>query len=306
MHSDLVELGWTEEHWNRLLNAVSEEAQKARVAAQMLPMVGPEERSTLAVPEFAISSGPAPVDTAHQASHRLTVDSNPSLYLTTIAVNVFLRSHEAADSQLNAALGMFRRAANYIARIEDALVFNGRSANAAPEQGLAGIPAVFTVSGDGAPRGLALPPELDRRDSAPERQRVQLRLQARGTSLQGDEVITAIIGAIGQLDARGQQGPYACALSTDLFARVCTPNQNLVLPRDRILPFLQGPLLRASTLQEGQGVVVALSGSPVELVVGSDIGIRYLQATLEPRYAFRISERVALRIREENAIAILT
>jgi uncharacterized linocin/CFP29 family protein len=305
MHSDLVELGWTEESWNRLLEAVSEEAQRARVAAQMLPLVGPEERTTLAVPEFAISSGPAPADAAHPAAQRLTVDSNPTLYLTTIAVNVFLRSHEAADPQLTAALGMFRRAANYIARIEDALVFNGRSAHAAPELGLAGIPPVFTVSGEGAARGLVKPLELDRRDSAPERQRVLLRLQARGAALQGDDVITAIIGAIGQLDARGQQGPYACALSTDLFARVCTPNPNLVLPRDRILPFLQGPLLRASTLQEGQGVVVALSGSPVELVVGSDIGIRYLQATLEPRYAFRISERVALRIREENAIAIL-
>jgi uncharacterized linocin/CFP29 family protein len=305
MHSDLVELGWTEEHWNRLLNAVSEEAQKARIAAQMLPLVGPEERSTLAIPEFAISSGPAPVDAAQRAAQRLTVDSNPTLYLTTIAVNVFVRSHEAADPQLNAALGMFRRAANYIARIEDALVFNGRSVNAAPELGLAGIPPVFTVSGDGAPRGLVRPPELDRRDAAPERQRVLVPLRARGDSLQGDDVITAIIGAIGQLDARGQQGPYACALSTDLFARVCTPNQNLVLPRDRILPFLQGPLLRASTLQEGQGVVVALSGCPVELVVGSDIGIRYLQATLEPRYVFRIAERVALRIREENAIALL-
>lgn len=305
MHNDLVELGWTEGHWNRLLEAVSEEAQKARVAAQMLPLAGPEERSTLAIPEFAISSGPAPEGSPNQATERLLVDSNPTLYLTTIAVNVFLRSHEAADPNLNAALGMFRRAANYIARIEDALVFNGRPVNKPPAQGLVGIPPVFSVSGDGAPRGLARPPELDRRDSQPERQRVLQRLQARGESLQGDDVITSIIGAIGQLDARGQQGPYACALATDLFARVCTPNQNLVLPRDRILPFLQGPLLRASTLQEGHGVVVALSGNPVELVVGSDIGIRYLQATLEPRFAFRVSERVALRIREENAIAIL-
>src|ERR1043166_1192999 len=139
MHNDLIELGWTEGHWNRLLEAVSEEAQKARVAAQMLPLAGPEERSTLAIPEFAISSGPAPSDSPRQASERLLVDSNPTLYLTTIAVNVFLRSHEAADPQLNAALGMFRRAANYIARIEDALVFNGRAANKPPEQGLVGI-----------------------------------------------------------------------------------------------------------------------------------------------------------------------
>jgi predicted GIY-YIG superfamily endonuclease len=31
MHSDLVELGWTEEHFNRIDAVVTEEAQKARV-----------------------------------------------------------------------------------------------------------------------------------------------------------------------------------------------------------------------------------------------------------------------------------
>jgi len=222
MHNDLIELGWTEEHWSRLLNAVSEEAQKARIGAQMLPLAGPEEPSTLAIPEFAISSGPAPHDVPRQAAERLLVDSNPTLYLTTIAVNVFLRSHEAADPSLNAALGMFRRAANYIARIEDALVFNGRSANAAPEHGLVGIPAVFTVTGDGSPRGLARPPELDRRDSRPERQRVLQPLQARGAGLQGDDVITAIIGAIGSSTPAGNRAP-TLARSRQISSRGSAP-----------------------------------------------------------------------------------
>jgi hypothetical protein len=33
--------------------------------------------------------------------------------------------------------------------------------------------------------------------------------------------------------------------------------------------------------------------------------VRYLQSTLEPRYVFRVSERVAVRIREENAIVVI-
>src|SRR5262245_14585099 len=137
MHSDLVELGWTEDHWNRLVGAVSEEAQKARVAAQMLPTAGPEDRSTVAVPEFSLGYSPFPAaspvpspspaggdphESGRTAPARLTVDSNPTLFLTTIAVNVHLRTHEVADGNLTAALGMFRRAANYVARIEDALV----------------------------------------------------------------------------------------------------------------------------------------------------------------------------------------
>jgi uncharacterized linocin/CFP29 family protein len=302
MHNDLIELGWTHEHWNRIVTAVGDEAQKSRIAAQLLPLAGPTERSTLAVPEFTlgIAANPAAMaEPSRAARARLIVDSNPTLYLTTIAVNVFLRTHEAADPNLDAALGMFRRAANYIARIEDALVFNGRQPDTAPD-GLAGIPPVYSVTGEGRPLGL-----VSAQAAGASGNRVSQRLQARAGTLQGDDVITAIIEAIGELDGRGQLGPYACALSKDLFAKICTPNPNLILPRDRILPFLQGPLMRATTLPEGSGVIVALSGSPVELIVGNDIGVRYLQTTLEPRCVFRVSERVALRIREENAIAVL-
>lgn len=121
----------------------------------------------------------------------------------------------------------------------------------------------------------------------------------------GEQVINAVIDSINKLDAAGQLGPYACALSPSLFAAICTPTDSLVLPRDRILPFLQGPLLRASAIANGFGVVVALSANPVELLVGSDIGVRFLQATEEPRYVFRVSERIALRIKEQSAIGIL-
>lgn len=302
MHNDLVELGWTHEQWNRIVTTVSDEAQRSRVAAQMLPLAGPTERSTLAVPQFALRVAES-AEASGSARARLVVDSNPTLFLTTIAVNVFLRTHEVADPSLDAALGMFRRAANYIARIEDALVFNGRLANSAPDIGAVGIPAVYSVTGDGEALGLVTPQRADRVAGG---QRVFQRLQARSGALHGDDVITGVIEAIGELDGRGQLGPYACALSKDLFAKVCTPNANLVLPRDRILPFLQGPLLRATTLPEGSGVIVALSGSPIELVVGSDIGVRYLQTSIEPRAVFRVSERVALRIREESAIAVLS
>lgn len=331
MHHDLVELGWTEEHWNRICAAVTEEAQRARIAAQMLPMVGPEEGSTLAVPRYALNTRDnpdaypperprqPPVPGA-EPPRRLAVDSDPNLFLTTIAVNVQLRSHEVADSRLNAALGMFRRAANCIARIEDALVFNGRLRNQAPP-GVGDLPAIFTVTGEapGDFRGI-IPSEFGiDPDRAQVDQRVLRRLRRRAPALpqppaqpppapplDGNDVVNAIINAIGELDARGQQGPYACGLSQDLFALICTPNDNLVLPRDRILPFLQGPLLRASALRLRHGFVVALGGNPVEIVVGADMAVRYLQTTLEPRYVFRVSERIALRIRQENAIALIT
>jgi uncharacterized linocin/CFP29 family protein len=316
MHNDLVELGWTEEHWNRICGAVAEEAQKGRIASQLLPLVGPESGSTVAVPQYSLGTRPNPdgyppttPPPATLPVNRLAVNSDPDLFLTTIAVHVPLRTHEVADPNLNAALGMFRRAANCIARVEDALVFNGRLPNQAPT-GLLNLPAIYTVTGEGQPVGLARPfararpvPGIGIPPIAP---RVIQPLPVGANPLDGNDVVTAIITAIGELDSRGHQGPYACALSQDLFELICTPNANLVLPRDRVLPFLQGPLLRASALQFNDGIVVALSGNPVELVVASDIGVRYLQTTLEPRYVFRVSERVALRIREESAIAVLT
>jgi uncharacterized linocin/CFP29 family protein len=129
----------------------------------------------------------------------------------------------------------------------------------------------------------------------------------------GSDIATAIFEAIGILDNAGFSGPYACALDQRAFDAICTPSSTLVLPRDRILPFLQGgSLVRASTIPRRvvgvRGAVIALSGNPVELVVATDIYVSYLQTTgaMEPRRVFRVSERVALRVKEPGAIAIIT
>lgn len=294
MHSDLNELGWVDEHWNRILSVSAEEAHKARVAARMLPLVGPEDPSTIAVPEYALGTQPSPT----APPLRLWVDSDPTLFLTSISVNVQLHLREAADPELTAALGMFRRAANYIARVEDALVVNGRAPNAPPPFGTAAIPAVTQITGNNFVSGLM--PFF-----GPVGGRAFVPYNVFGGTL-GDRVFQAIVQAINQLEAAGQLGPFACLLSPGLFAAVCTPNPGTaVLPRDRILPLLQGPLLRSSAVFPGWGVVVALSANPIEIVVASDIHVRYLQTTAEPRLLFRVSERVALRIKETAAIALL-
>src|SRR5688572_12184235 len=112
MHNDLLELGWTEEQWNRICSTVSEEAQKARVAAQLLPVVGPEDPTLVAVPPYTLTNPATPGQqqfpktppVAPQPAQRLSVDSDPTLNLTTIAINVELRAHEVADPELKAAL----------------------------------------------------------------------------------------------------------------------------------------------------------------------------------------------------------
>jgi hypothetical protein len=51
-----------------------------------------------------------------------------------------------------------------------------------------------------------------------------------------------------------------------------------------------------------------LAASLVELVVATDINVTYLQTTaaIEPRIVFRVSERIALRIKDPGAIAVIT
>lgn len=290
MHDDLVNLGWTEDQLSRIRTTVAEEAQRARVLAQALPLSGPEEGSTIAVPEFRLGDEANP---AKPPPRRLDIDSQPNLPITTIAINVQLRSHEIADPSLSAALVQFRRAANFIARIEDALIVNGQpngKPKDPPKGGVAGIPEVYTVHGPTAAVGLW--------DSATSPV-VNL------PSKDGPGLFKAVTDAISNLESAGYGGPYAAFLGTDLFTYSVDPTVSLVLPRDRILPFLNGPLLRSSAFAKHQGVVLALNGNPIELVVASDISVRYLQATLEPRYVFRISERVALRVKEPQAIALL-
>jgi uncharacterized linocin/CFP29 family protein len=294
MHGDLVELGWTEEHWNRLYGAVTEEAQKARVAAQIFKSVGGVDRTTVAVPPYTLSAKASSSSTF--SPQKLTVDSDPTLFLTKIAINVQLRSREMADPELNAALTVFRRAANYVARIEDSLIFNGRPGpNALPPFGLNGIPAVYKLTGDGGVEGVF--PFLG---TAGARQSIAIK-----PPRDGDKIVVAIIEAIDKLDSAGQLGPYACVLSPKLFEAICTPNPSLVLPRDRILPFLQAPLLRSSSIQGDFGAVIALSADPLELVIADDIQLRYLQTNEDAQRVFQVSERVALRIKETAAIAIM-
>jgi uncharacterized linocin/CFP29 family protein len=301
MHSDLIDAGWTDEHWNRIYSVVSEEAQKARVGAQVFGQVGPLDRTTVAVPPYTLYTRPNPRPLPRPAPQlRLEVNSDPTLFLSKISVNIYLRSRELADPDMNAALTAFRRAANYIARVEDALVFNGRTGpNRPPAWGTAGIPDVYQVTGDGAPAGI-MPFLL----GLGGRQFQRIFAVPVGGTL-GDFVVTAVVRAISRLENAGQLGPFACILSPVLFAAICTPNTALVLPRDRILPFLQGPLVRSSTLLNPWGVVVSLSANPIELVVADDIHVSFLQRTEEARWAFQISERVALRIKEPSAICIM-
>ena len=79
----------------------------------------------------------------------------------------------------------------------------------------------------------------------------------------------------------------------------------MVLPQDRIIPFLGGgSFLRSTTLPGNRGVVVALGGTPVELVFASDLHLQFLQRAADGEFLFRLSEKMALRVKEPAIITL--
>jgi uncharacterized linocin/CFP29 family protein len=277
---------WTEEQWARVNQAIQEEAQNARVAAGFLPLYGPLSPDT----DF-VRWGDIPYTAP------LTIEDRTVIQLATLQIRVVLRGAQLADPELSSVLSVFRRAANIIARLEDALIFNGRHTPPPPPPPPPPWPLPVRSAGVGEEylgedaMGL-LDPALDFGPPAAD----------------GDALVTAIARAIANLENGGHFGPFAVALGHRLFEIAQTPMAPTpqVIPQDRIIPFLRGgPLVRSSALPPDNGVVVALGGEPVQFVVATDMSLQFLQVSIEPNFVFRVYEKVALRIRGQRAIALL-
>jgi uncharacterized linocin/CFP29 family protein len=284
---------WSEEQWASLQQLVQESARRARVASSFLPLHGPLEPGQVTVPALPMElqdiAGRRPQ--RGEADNRLEIDDGKTLRVTTIACDLYLKTQEVRDPELAAARDLLGRAADIVGRLEDTIVFNGQpDEHEAPGNNL---PKIYTVHGGQRISGL-----LNNPDSL--RQGIQCEADL------GERLVGAIVAAIQQLEGRGHYGPFACVLGHTFFRAANTPNPGaLVLPSDRIVPFLNGPLLRSSVVPDSQGVVVALAGRPIDLVVATDIHVNFVQMSVEPRYVLRVSERFVLRMKQPTAACVL-
>ena len=309
---------WTDEQWARVNQVIQEEAQRARVAATFLPLYGPLPASADFVRKEDVHYQP-----------RLRIADKDTTQLATLQLNVLLRGEQLADPEMTSALMLFRRAANIVARLEDALVFSGFEGYDPDVGGRVphlphGAPNVGEQMWGGSAHGLL----IDRNHVRPPKLTPPHREQVNG----GDGLVKAVTKSIGYLEGKGHFGPFAVVLSQELFSLAQTPVYVASVdsrgggrigpssvPQDRIIPFLGGgPLLRSSALLAGYGVVVALGGSPIELVVATDMSLQFLQVTepgskmelpgpkIEvPYFLFRVYEKVSLRVKELQALAAL-
>jgi uncharacterized linocin/CFP29 family protein len=267
---------WTEDQWVRVNQAIQEEAQRARVAATFLPLYGPLPADTDFVRKVDVSEkGP------------LEAKDKKIIELSTLQVKVKLRGAQLADPELGSVLSVFRRAGNILARVEDALVFNGQDGAHEIAEALG-----VEIADDQEAPGLITdavagpPPVTD-----------------------GDSLVEAVANAIGYLETNGHFGPFAVVLSQPFFVISLQPDPERpqVTPQQQIVPLLGGgPLLRSSAIANGFGIVVALGGDPIDLVVATDMSVQFLQLTTDPMYIFRVYEKLALRIKSEKAVVKLT
>ncbi len=218
--------------------------------------------------------------------------------LTTLSVNVYLKNAQVADPELSSAMIMFRRAADIVARLEDSIIFNGQEmVGSGPNRGtgMSDLPPVYSISGGHTNPGLLGAEGANSVDTTGD------------FETPGQAVFHAVVGAIQCLEGNGHYGPFACGMGDDLFREITRPMpDSMVLPRDSILPFLNGPLCRTSAVPKNSAVVISLQGAPVEIVVPGDISVRYLQTTSDAEHVFRVQQKFALRIKEAKAIASFT
>jgi len=291
MTDSTIEVPWTEEQWSRVRQVVRDEARAARVAGNILPLVGPlaADASYVSAEDLIEPN----VDHNGEKVSGFTVDDTGTLKLSTLQARVFLRSAQIADPQLSSALTAFRRAANVLAHLEDEIVFNGQTSTStgmAPRQSPGGralsVGGRAEVEGGEEIQGLAggfidypVPDNL------------------------GERLVSEVSHATGELEARFHPGPFACVLGHEYFQAIQTPNNSLVLPQDRILPFLAGgPLARCSSLSPSVGLVIALAGAPIDLVMATEMTVEFLQTTASAWSVFRVYEKMVLRIKQADAI----
>ena len=164
MTTDNPQVPWTDEQWARVNQVIQEEASRARVAATFLPLIGPLPGDTdfvrrelihyaenpnvlsnalseiaTAVAAFDIAMIQVPPDfnaaaaaqqqiaNAQQivGAKRIRIDDRQTIKLATLQVNVPVRGAQMADPDMTSAQALFRRAANVLARLEDAVIFRG-------------------------------------------------------------------------------------------------------------------------------------------------------------------------------------
>jgi len=282
MDTVVAKLPWSPEIWNRLHLAVSSEVKRVTVAQRFLPLAGPMPKA-LTVPGEPIT---------RDSERRLVMDEAVVSPLCEIWSEFALTPQQVAEeATLLKARTLAIRAANFVTLAEDALIFNGDDALKTFPLLQKGI--VRHRSGPAGSGSLGAAEVLE----------VSTPQNAKGV---GRSIFERVIQAYAMLQDRGHYGPYALVLNTRAYAALRNPPANtFIFETDRLKSIFDSGLYATGTLPtkpDFSGTLYSLGGKSMDLVIGRDAQVAFLQEDDDGKYRFRVWKRFAYRLRDPSAV----
>jgi uncharacterized linocin/CFP29 family protein len=308
-------LDWIPDIWNHIDQAVHDEAKRTKVAAQFLPLY-PAEMDMMTVQSDAVNAQTVPLLTVNEEAVTPLIEIWTEFALT--------KQQYEKEEHLMTAVTLAINAVNKLSRAEDLLLFQGnegiedelfqsqtvnlRGASKDPKGNIA---SRFTIVGllPSAPPNQIIPVEPTEVNSTDP-----------GQNRYGENTFGAVAKGYSVLQ-RTHYGRDALVLPTNPFADTWAPlKTTLIMPADRIKGLVGDRFYGTSTLPNDfindsnkssqspvvpQGLLVALDGNTMDLVMGMDATTAFMQIDGEGLYRFRVFERFALRLKDPNAVVRL-
>lgn len=301
---------WDDSIWNKIDQAVHDEAKRTKVAAQFLPPYLTD-----------VSMRTIQSDTVNTvAGSLLTVNETDEIPILEIWSEFALTEAQYQhEDTLMTAVTLAISAVNKLSRAEDLLIFQGKDGleddlfqsqtvqlRGATKNAQGKIVSDLNFTG-------LLP-------SAPADQIVPVDPTEVATNANQNRYGENTFGAVSKgysILQKTHYGRDALVLPTNAFADTWAPlKTTLIMPADRIKGLVADRFYSTSTLPNDfikpidtpttpQGLLIALDGNTMDLVMGLDSTTDFMQVTPEGLYRFRVIERFALRLKDPNAVVKL-
>jgi hypothetical protein len=311
--------------------AVDEEAKRTKIAAQFLPHFdigtatgGTRAESTMNMNNMArrtIQSDKV-VD---QTAAELSIEEADERSILEIWTEFSLTDPQLKDeAALKTANTLAVVAANKLSRAQDLLIFQGKVGLKDPlfAKGTVSLRGVsFDNHGNPkTPDSLRFTGFLE---AVPESQRISVFATHLHTDTTLNRYGENTFGAVARgysILQRSHYGDDAVALPTNAFADTWAPLRGtLIMPADRIRGLVGDRFYSTSALPNDfdeedstiipRGVIVALRGNTMDLVVTVPPTVEYLQRSAENKtggtHLLRVFERFALRLKDPNSVVSL-
>jgi uncharacterized linocin/CFP29 family protein len=284
---------WTAENWELLDQAVKAEVERVKIAAAILPRVGDLPADTRAVPAEIIGPELAgdderPEYDAPVAHGSLAVDEQDLTPLVELSSRFELTPAQAEEPGLETALALALRAANLAAQVEDRLIFGNED--------LPGRLKHVQVLGKVRQPNLLNAPDPEK----------DVTIKPAPPDKLGESAFSAVVSAMALLEDLGHAGPYALVLNHRPYAEIHGPfYTTLATPADRIRALVTAGFRVSSAVPADTGLLFSIGGNTMDLVLGMDMAVAFLQVNQAGRYLLRAVERFALRLKDKSAVVKL-